>query len=217
MQTNFRNTVQKLVAESMTKNITKNVVSGGMKAAAGPAGFINAIGGKLSKQVLGYDFFGLITNIGVFYIVAFVIDAIFDAVILGGGAVAWIAKLLGKQLPPIFPQPIVDFYKQGFKGVFQYWDAVHITVIILISAEALRYIKNNEESGGTPSYFTLSIFAMMIGAVFLLVGPSLYQKLKEAGIVTGFLGPSGSGGITSGSSSSVTFTSVPPSPPGSGN
>lgn len=174
MVSSLRQTAQKMASEFVAKGIT----SGGIKAVSGPAGFVNAIAGKISKETLGYNFPGLLSNIGIFYVAALLIDAIFLAIIEGSGFISFIAKLTGKNLPNVLPQQLIDFYKQGWRG-FQYWDFVHLTAIVLVATEAYRYIKSNEDNGGKPSYFTLSIFGMIMSAIFLVVGPGLYQKLKE--------------------------------------
>src|SRR2546428_15464 len=69
--------------------------------------------GKASKEIVGYDFFGLMAKMAFFYSFSFLILKYFEAVIFGSGIVQVFAKLAGMNLNPALPDSVVTFFKNG--------------------------------------------------------------------------------------------------------
>lgn len=178
MSASVRSTAQKLVQKSLA-----NVLTGAGSPMLTGAGIVNKIAGKISRETLGYDFPGLLMKILIYYVFAVIADAVMKSIINGEGFLNSVLILFGRKLPNIIPQQVVDFYKNGYNGV-NFWDVINGGLMALIAFEAWRYIKSNEETGGKPSYFTLGIFGMIELTLGLVLFPTLYQSIKENGVLS---------------------------------
>jgi len=72
-----------------------------------------------SVSILGYDFLGLISRLGMFFAIAFIINAYFVASIKGGIWLNSAANIFGFHFPQTLPQWLVDLFTVGIgsKGI----------------------------------------------------------------------------------------------------
>ena len=72
-----------------------------------------------SVSILGYDFLGLISRLGMFFMIAFIINAYFVASIKGGIWLNSAANIFGFHFPQTLPQWLVDLFTVGIgsKGI----------------------------------------------------------------------------------------------------
>lgn len=66
-----------------------------------------------SVSILGYDFLGLISRLGMFFAIAFIINAYFVASIKGGIWLNSAANIFGFHFPQTLPQWLVDLFTVG--------------------------------------------------------------------------------------------------------
>lgn len=137
---------------------------------------------ELSLEYFKFDFAGLILKIAIFFTFAYIINKIFEAIILGGTVLNAFTGLLGIKLPSSLPQPVIDFFTVGFRG-FKFWDIVKILATLLVIVEAFQYIEAQKIAGAKPSPFTLGVFGILVTGLSLITFPELVQKIKEGQIL----------------------------------
>ena len=139
-----------------------------------------------SIELYGYDFFGLIQKLVIFYVVALIIAKYYEAVKYGSGFIGFIAGLFGYEIPKVFPESLMRFFDTGYNGI-KYWDLIHIIAILLITAEAMRHEHANQPGGMNPTSW--GIFGLMGGFIGLISVPSLLQRMKEQTVLGPTTGP----------------------------
>ena len=133
---------------------------------------------KLSSDAFTFDFPALIVKLTVFYLVAYAVNKIFEAIIFGQNTLFGIARLFGVNLPSTLPEPIVNFFQEGFKGV-KYWDIVKVISILLVVMEWNNWNQTQKALRINPSPMTQGVFFVIISALILITVPELFQRFKE--------------------------------------
>ena len=133
---------------------------------------------KLSSDAFTFDFPSLIVKLTVFYLVAYAVNKIFEAIIFGQNTLFGIAKLFGVNLPSTLPEPLVNFFQEGFKGV-KYWDIVKVISILLVVMEWNNWNQTQKALRINPSPMTQGVFFVIISALILITVPELFQRFKE--------------------------------------
>lgn len=177
---------------NVSSQLLQGIIKGGTKAipVIGQAGLGKQILGSISKQALGYDFVGLITKLGFFYVTAFILIKYFEAVIFGSGIIKTIGGVVGINLNPALPDSVVSFFKNGFivrqadptKNIDQLsimpWDVVNIIGFLLVVAEATNYFEDTHRTGNKLSYITVGVWGLFISSMALISIVPLIQKFK---------------------------------------
>lgn len=177
---------------NVSARLLQQISSGASKAipALGQANLGKQILGSISKQALGYDFIGLVTKIGFFYVAAFLLIKYFEAVIFGSGIVKTIGALAGINLNPPLPDSVIKFFKDGFeirkadptKNIqalsLMPWDVVNLIAFFLLVSEATTYFHDNQKAGGKKEWFVIGIWGLLIGAFGLIAIVPILQKFK---------------------------------------
>ena len=135
-------------------------------------------GQKVSSDVFSYDFVGLITKLVVFFLAAYIITKIFEAIIFTDTTVRSILATIGINLPTTFPEEIVNFFKDGFHGV-KFWDIVKVLSILLVIMEWNNWQNTQKALKINPSPMTQGVFAIIIAGLTLVTIPELFLRLKE--------------------------------------
>jgi len=125
-----------------------------------------------------YDFPGLIVKLTVFFLVAYAINKVFEAIIFGENTLKALLSLLGLNLPSTLPEPIVNFFQEGIKG-FKYWDLVKIIATLLVIAEWYSWNERTKGIGTLQEPFTHGVFAILVSGLILITIPEVWQRLKE--------------------------------------
>ena len=133
---------------------------------------------KLSSDAFTFDFPSLIVKLTVFYMVAYAVNKIFEAIIFGQNTLFGIAKLFGINLPATLPEPLVNFFQEGIKGV-RYWDIVKVISILLVVMEWNNWNQTQKALKINPSPMTQGVFFVIISALILITVPELFQRFKE--------------------------------------
>jgi hypothetical protein len=137
---------------------------------------------KVQKEVLGYDFVGLLVKLLFFQAVALLIAKYIELVNGVNNALKTLLGVLGINVPNFLPQVVIDFYTTGIKGV-KYWDVIKIITVLLIVLELNNYIKAQKALGGEPSPMTEGVFFLLIGFFLIITVPEMVQRIKEANAV----------------------------------
>jgi len=136
--------------------------------------------GKLSIELFQFDFVNLTLKLFAWFIIAILIDKFHFAIVSPLANVATtIAAAFGYNFPTAAAEP--DFFKRLFnEGYFglKYWDFIKIGAIILVFIEFMRYYENEKRNGGTPSPFTVGIFALIMLLLSAFTVPELIAKLR---------------------------------------
>jgi len=134
---------------------------------------------KLSIEMYGYDFVGLIIKLVIYFIAAFFIAKVMESIIFARGSVVTIANFLGFKIPKNeqIPQQVKDLFVDGFNG-FTYWDIVKVVAILLVVVEFVRYADINSKSGGKPSPMTIGIFLLIGLGLSVITIPEIVAKFK---------------------------------------
>ncbi len=135
-------------------------------------------GQKLSSDAFSYDFPGLVSKLVVFFIAAYVITKVFESIINIDSTLRFILKTAGINFPETFPIEIVDFFRDGFKGV-KFWDIVKVLSILLVIMEWNNWNNTQKALKISPSPMTQGVFAVIITGLVLVTVPELFQRLKE--------------------------------------
>ncbi len=133
---------------------------------------------KLSSDTFSFDFPSLITKLIVFYLVAYAIAKVFEAIIFGNNVLKSILSLVGLNLPNTMPEAVVNFFTDGFKGV-KYWDIVKVLSILLVIMEWNNWQQTQKALKINPSPMTQGVFAVLIAGLTLITVPELVQRLRE--------------------------------------
>src|SRR6185437_9282454 len=177
---------------NVSSKLIQQITSGASQAipVLGQANLGKQILGGLSKQALGYDFIGLVTKIGFFYVAAFLLIKYFEAVIFGSGIIKTIGGLAGINLNPALPDSIIKFFKDGFeiqkanpsKNIpaisLMPWDVVNLIAFFLLVSEATTYFHDNQKMGGKKEWFVIGIWGLLIGSFGLMAILPIVQKFK---------------------------------------
>jgi len=136
--------------------------------------------GKLSIELFNFDFMGLTIKLIAWFLIAVLIDKIHFAInSVGVNVAVTIANVFGYNIPT--PQNEPQFFKKLFnEGYFglKYWNLVMIGAIILTFIEFIRYYENEKRNGGTPSAFTVGIFALIMLLLSAFTLPEIISKLR---------------------------------------
>ncbi len=133
---------------------------------------------KISSDAFTFDFPSLIVKLTVFYVVAYAVSKIFEAIIFGQNTLFNIAKLFGVNLPSTLPEPLVNFFQEGFKGI-KYWDIVKVISILLVVMEWNNWNNTQKLAKINPSPMTQGVFFVIISGLILITVPELFQRFKE--------------------------------------
>jgi len=145
--------------------------------AAGVAGGTQQVA-RLSQEVFGFDFVQLAIKLGIYFLVAIIIDKLHFLVTGTANIAATILLAFGINLPTSEPNFVTKlFSEQGISG-FRYWDLIKFGAMALILVEMLLYIQTQRNAGGTPSPFTIAIFLLIVGAIGVFTVPELIAKLR---------------------------------------
>lgn len=136
---------------------------------------------KLLEDQLGYDFFGLVIKIVVFFVAAWVLEQYVRW--SGGDSNVKLATTFGAiGGVPLFAlsQWLLDLFRpkeivQGWK----YWDIVKITATLLVSWEAYNYYESRQSLNMKPSPFTIGVFGAIISILGIMAVPDLLKKIQE--------------------------------------
>ena len=138
---------------------------------------------KISTDAFSYDFPNLIVKLTVFYLISYAIAKIFEAIIFGQNTLFNIAKLFGVNLPSTLPEPIVNFFQEGVKGV-RYWDIVKVLSILLVVMEWNNWQQTQKALRINPSPMTQGVFFVIISGLILITVPEIFQRFKEIRAMT---------------------------------
>lgn len=145
---------------------------------------------KIATEIIGYDFFGLLTKLLFYYTFAFLINQYFRAVIFGSGIIQTAATLFGIKLDTALSNTVKQFFTSGFRIkiglpdanlgqmyiLMSFWDVVNILGFFLVSGEAFAYYNTNKKAGGQFSWFTVGIFSLVIAGLGMIAFAKLFQR-----------------------------------------
>lgn len=134
---------------------------------------------SVSTELLSYDFVGLLVKIVFFQIAALAIAKYIEAIIGSSNFIVGLAKLLGFSIPAFLPQPVIDFYTNGYHGI-KYWDVVKLATVLIIAVEMNQYYNTQKKLGAEPSAATIATFVLFIGFFLIITLPELVQRVKDA-------------------------------------
>jgi len=151
-----------------------------VKAAIGVGNQSRKESGKISIELFQFDFMNLTIKILVWFLIAVIIDKIHFVISSQGvNVVATIVSAFGYNLPTTDQEP--EFFKKLFgEGYFglKYWDFIKIGALVLVFIEFMRWYENEKRLGGTPSPFTIGIFASIMLLLSAFTVPDLIAKIK---------------------------------------
>ena len=136
-------------------------------------------GGEISENTFKYDFINLATKLVLFFVTAYALAKVFEAIIFGQGLIVSFVALFGLKLPQSLPEPIVSFFQEGIRG-FRFWDLIKLLAIMLVILEWNNWYKTEKARGvANPSPLTTGVFAMIVGSMVLITIPELWVRFKE--------------------------------------
>ena len=130
------------------------------------------------EEIFKYDFVGLTEKLAIYFVFAYLIAKIFEGIIFGQGLLLQFAALFGLKLPQSLPEPIVNFFRDGFKG-FRYWDFVKIIAVFLVMLELNNYLEQRKRLGEQPSPMTIGVFVVLLTGLTLITFPEIWTRIKE--------------------------------------
>lgn len=140
---------------------------------------------QYSASVLGYDFFGLVSRLAIFFITGFLINAYFQATITGGVWLNTVANLFGMKFPSTLPEWVTQLFTTGYHNI-TFWQIVQVTAIIIVVVEYIQYDKKLKLDDKTkPNPTTMAVFAMIAIGLSLITFPQMVQKIKEMRVING--------------------------------
>ncbi len=169
--------VQKITMQKLTSLLSKNVTS-----KINPASIVaGAIGGAVQSDLrerFNYDFVNLGIKLLIFFGTMFIFAKFMEAVIFVRGGFLIFANLLGFNIPKSeqLPQSLKDLFNGGING-FKFWDIVKIVAILLVVAEFMRYMSNNQGAKSSP--MTIGIFIAIIVILGITTIPELKTRLQN--------------------------------------
>jgi len=134
---------------------------------------------RLSAELIGYDFVGLLMKVVFFQIAALAIAKYIEGVLGASNFIVGLARLLGFNIPAFLPQSLIDFYQNGWAGV-KYWDIVKLLTVAIIAMELNSYANAQKKLGGEPSPAAVAVFLLLIGFFMLITLPEMIQRIKDA-------------------------------------
>lgn len=138
---------------------------------------------NISMEALGYDFVGLVAKIGLYYIAALLFSKYLELVAGGATLLRNFLALLGFQVPLFVPQPILDFWQNGYMGI-KFWDVVKTISLALVFWEYSNYRRAQQQLGREPSPMTEGIFWLLMGFIAMITFPELIQRLRDVVAMT---------------------------------
>ncbi len=135
-------------------------------------------GQKISTDVFSYDFVALTTKLVIFFLAAYIITKVFESIINLDSTLRAILLLAGINFPVLFPENIINFFRDGIKG-FRFWDIVKLVAILLVVMEWANWNQTQKALKIEPSPMTQGVFAVIITGLTLITVPELFQRLKE--------------------------------------
>jgi len=139
---------------------------------------------EYSVSVLGYDFIGLISRIGIFFITGFLINAYFQATIQGGIWLNSLAGFFGVKFPDTLPEWTVKLFSTGYHNI-TFWQIVQTIAVLIVVVEYMQYDRMLKEKQEKPNVTTTAVFAMIGLGLSLITFPQIIQKVKEMRIING--------------------------------
>ncbi len=141
----------------------------------------SAIGGAVQSDLrerFNYDFVNLGIKLLIFFGTMFIFAKFMEAVIFVRGGFLLLANLLGFNIPKSeqLPQSLKDLFNGGVNG-FKFWDIIKIVAILLVVAEFMRYMSNNQGAKASPA--TIIIFIGIIAILGITTIPELKNRLQN--------------------------------------
>ena len=139
---------------------------------------------EYSVSVLGYDFIGLISRIGIFFITGFLINSYFQATIQGGIWLNSLAGFFGVSFPTTLPDWTIKLFTTGFHNI-TFWQIVQTIAVLIVVMEYFQYDRSLKEQTPPkkPNVTTTAVFAMIGLGISLITFPQIIQKFKEMRIL----------------------------------
>ena len=137
-----------------------------------------------SVRMLGYDFFGLIRRLAIFFITGFFINAYFQATISGGIWLNTAANLFGLKFPSTLPQWVTELFTTGYHNI-TFWQVVQVAAIIIVVVEYIQYDKKLKLDKEKANPTTMAVFTMIALGLSLITFPQMIQKIKEMRVING--------------------------------
>ena len=154
----------------------------------------------LAKE-LGYDFFGLIVKIVVYFIVAWFLEGILKASLNLGDPTSLLHRILGSigGIPIIslpqwvsdlitgkkFVPPVIPDQPSKLIDTINYWTIVKGVGMFLILLEAKNYYELNESQNRKPSPITLGIFALIMILFGFITFPDIVNRISMGSALLG--------------------------------
>ena len=137
---------------------------------------------QLSVDTFKYDFVNLSIKIFLFFTIAYAINKIFEAIISASGFLISFVAFFGLHLPQNIPEPVRNFFLDGFKigdHRVSFWDIVKIIATLLVIVETFNYLEEVKSRGNKPSPYTLGVFAILITGLALITFPEILSRVQE--------------------------------------
>ena len=137
---------------------------------------------KFSVEQFTFDFPGLFIKLFVFFVVAYTINKVMEAIIAGENFLFQILSFFGIATPPTLPEAIVNFWTTGFQTgsiTIKFWDIVKALALILVVYEWYNWYNAEKAKVKTPSPMTHGVFALIVSSLGLITFPEIWQRLKE--------------------------------------
>ena len=143
------------------------------------------VGREFLKKELGYDFFGLIVKLVVFFVAAWFLDQYMKAVAGQQNIVARIVGSFGGILGFVISANILDYFTKPETKTVPYWTVVKGVATFLVFMEAKNYYDLNESENRKPSPFTLGIFALIAFVLAVMTFPDLLNHMQKLNMLKG--------------------------------
>ena len=136
----------------------------------------------LSIDTFKYDFVNLSIKIILFFAIAYAINKIFEAIISASGFLISFVAFFGLHLPQNIPEPVRNFFLDGFKigdHRVSFWDIIKIISTLLVIVEMFNYLEEVKARGNKPSPYTLGVFGILITGLALITFPEIISRVQE--------------------------------------
>ena len=137
---------------------------------------------KFSVEQFTFDFPGLFIKLFVFFVVAYAINKVMEAIILGSNVTKAFLTLFGIRVPDTLPEALVKFWTDGVQTgniTIKFWDIVKALALILVIYEWYNWYNAEKTKVNTPSPMTHGVFALLVSSLGLITFPEIWQRLKE--------------------------------------
>ena len=158
------------------------LVKEGLEAGFAGAKSLKKGGSQLSIDAFKYDFINLAMKIIFFFIIAYAINKIFEAIISAQGFLISFVAFFGLHLPANIPEPVRNFFLDGFKigdHQIKFWDIIKVVATLLVIVEAMNYMSTQKALGFKPNAFTLAVFGVIITGLALITFPEIISRVQE--------------------------------------